>query len=81
MKLYFFLAMLTLIRFTGFAQSSTRQSIEESQPGWYKVYLFKGVKESKQMDNRVFSPAQLSVCDSFANWIQANYLPKGESVI
>ncbi len=76
MKLHFFFAMLALTRFTGFAQSKSQQSIEESQPGWYTVYLFKGVKEGKQMDNRIFSPAQLSICDSFVNWMQASYLPK-----
>jgi hypothetical protein len=59
------------------AQVTKQQSIEESELGWYKVYHFKGVKEGKKLDNRVFTPAQLSICDSLANWIQASYLPKG----
>jgi hypothetical protein len=36
----------------------------------------KGAKESKKMDNRVYSIAQLSICDSLVNWIQASYIPK-----
>ena len=59
------------------AQITQQQSIEESEFGWYKVYHFKGAKEIKKIDNRVFSIAQLSICDSLANWMQASYLPKG----
>lgn len=60
-----------------FAQITQQQSTEGSEPGWYKVYHFKGAKESKKLDNRVYSIAQLSICDSLANWMQASYLPKG----
>lgn len=60
-----------------FAQPVSRQSVEDSIIGWMKVYHFKGVKESKKVDNKLYSAAQLSVCDSFANWMQASYLPKG----
>jgi hypothetical protein len=59
------------------AQLSSSSSIEDSVFGWYKVYHFKGAKESQKMGNRVYSTAQLSVCDSLANWIQASYIPKG----
>jgi hypothetical protein len=59
------------------AQITHQQSIEDSVFGWYNVYHSKGVKESKKLDNRVFSSAQLSICDSLANWMQASYLPKG----
>jgi len=71
------LCSLTLCCPMGNAQITQQQSIEDSVFGWYKVYHFKGVKESKTMDNRVFSIAQLSMCDSLANWMQASYLPKG----
>ena len=60
-----------------FAQPVSRQSVEDSIIGWMKVYHFKGVKESKKFDNKLYSAAQLSLCDSFANWMQASYLPKG----
>jgi hypothetical protein len=59
------------------AQSTQQQSIEDSVFGWYKVYHFTGAKEIKTLDNRIFSIAQLSLCDSLANWMQASYLPRG----
>lgn len=52
-------------------------SLEDSVLGWMKVYNFKGSKEGMTVDHRVYSKAQLSICDSFANWIQASYIPKG----
>ncbi|MEX1241112.1 MAG: hypothetical protein WEB30_15415, partial [Cyclobacteriaceae bacterium] len=58
------------------AQPTKQQAIEETQPGWEKVYHFKGAKESIKLDNRTFSIAQLSISDSLANWMQASYLPK-----
>jgi len=67
---------VTLVTFS-FAQTNSQQSIEESELGWYKVYHFKGAKEIKKLDNRIYSIAQLSISDSLANWIQASYLPKG----
>ena len=60
-----------------FAQSVPKQQIEDSVIGWMKVYHFKGIKESKKVDDKIYSAAQLSLCDSFANWIQASYIPKG----
>jgi len=60
-----------------FAQTISHQSIEDSVIGWMKVYHFKGTKESKKVDDKFYSAAQLSICDSFANWIQASYIPKG----
>ena len=59
------------------AQEIPPQSIENSVLGWMKVYHFKGIKEPKKVDAKLYSPAQLSICDSLANWIQASYLPKG----
>ena len=59
------------------AQVTKQQSIEESELGWYKVYHYKGATETKRLDNRIFSIAQLSICDSLVNWIQASYMPKG----
>jgi hypothetical protein len=76
LKIYFSIAILLLNAGAAFAQVTTQQSIDESQPGWYKVYHYKGAKEIHKMDDRVFSIAQLSLCDSFANWIQASYIPK-----
>lgn len=74
------LIIITLLLSSGlFAQPITHQSIEDSVFGWYKVYHLKGAKESHKMDNRVYSIAQLSVCNTLVNWIQASYVPKGAS--
>ncbi len=54
-----------------------REDIQDSVIGWMKVYNFKGIKEGQKVDNKIYSAAQLSLCDSFANWMQASYIPKG----
>ena len=72
-----FICSLTLSGQIINAQITQQQSIEDSVFGWIKVYHLKGAKESKKIDNRVFSVAQLSICDSLVNWMQASYLPKG----
>jgi hypothetical protein len=59
------------------AQKTNQQIIADSSFGWMKIYNFKGYKTTKTLGNRTFSAAQLSLCDSFANWIQASYIPKG----
>ncbi|MBK8496704.1 MAG: hypothetical protein IPL50_18230 [Chitinophagaceae bacterium] len=60
-----------------FAQGVSKQSIEDSVIGWMKVYNFKGVKTGMKVDDKQYSANQVSICDSFANWIQASYIPKG----
>jgi len=55
------------------AQPIQRQSIEDSIIGWMKVYKYKGIKEPMQVDGKLYSAAQLSICDTLANWIQASY--------
>ena len=65
-----------MVSATSLAQVAERKHIEDTEPGWYKVYRFKGAKEPKKMDNRTYSIAQLSLIDSLANWMQASYLPK-----
>ena len=68
---------LLVCRLTTFAQPIPPQSIEDSVLGWMKVYNFKGAKAALKVDDKVYSAAQLSICDSLANWIQASYTPKG----
>ncbi len=60
-----------------YAQPIPSQSIEDSIIGWMKVYKYKGIKEPMQVDGKLYSAAQLSICDTLANWIQASYVPKG----
>ena len=45
--------------------------------GWMKIYKFKGAAKTVQVDDKKYSIAQLSIIDSFANWMQASYSPKG----
>ena len=59
------------------AQPIPSQSIEDSIIGWMKVYKYKGIKELMQVDGKHYSAAQLSICDTLANWIQASYIPTG----
>lgn len=77
MKYLFSLAFFVFFTEALFAQQIPRQSIEDSVIGWMKVYKFKGVKEGMKVDNKVYSANQISICDSFANWMQASYIPKG----
>jgi hypothetical protein len=59
------------------AQAVPPQSIEGKALGWMKIYDYKGAPAPIRMDGRVFSPAQLSIAQLFANWMQASYLPTG----
>jgi len=68
---------LLLFFYTAAAQKTDNQIIADSSFGWMKIYNFKGAKAPRQLGDRTFSIAQLSICDSFANWMQASYLPKG----
>ena len=77
MKKIFAVACLCIYYFISFSQPIPRQSIEDSVIGWNKVYNFKGVKEGIKVDNKIYSANQISLCDSFANWMQASYIPKG----
>ena len=73
----FLFCSLMLCSYGSDAHSTQQQSIEDSVFGWTRVYHFTGAKKTKTLDNRVFSIAQLSICDSLANWMQASYVPKG----
>ncbi|HEY9362383.1 MAG TPA: hypothetical protein VIQ00_03905 [Chitinophagaceae bacterium] len=77
MKKIFILSLLCIYYFISFSQLVPRQSIEDSVLGWMKVYNFKGAKAGMKVDDKVYSIMQLSLCDSFANWMQASYMPKG----
>ncbi|MDO9274391.1 MAG: hypothetical protein Q7T92_02445 [Lutibacter sp.] len=77
MKKIFLFSFLLVSAAISFAQQIPPKSIEDDVIGWMKVYHFKGVKEAKKVDDKLYSAAQLSICDSLANWIQASYIPKG----
>jgi hypothetical protein len=72
------LAMVLFLSGTALsAQAIAPQSIEDQVLGWIKVYDYKGVALLIKVDQRTYSPAQLSVAQLFANWMQASYLPTG----
>ena len=78
MKAYLFLiALLTAVSSRSSAQQIELQSIQDSVIGWMKVYRFTGVRSATAIDAKRYSPAQLSIMDSLANWIQASYTPRG----
>ena len=62
---------------TALAQPIPPRSIEDSVIGWKKVYHLKGAKEPLRFDDKTYSIAQLSLCDTLINWMQASYVPKG----
>ena len=45
--------------------------------GWMKIYDFKAATAPMTVDHRVYSTAQLSVANNFANWMQQSYVPVG----
>lgn len=45
--------------------------------GWIKIYNYKGALKPVTVGNKTYSKAQLSIIDSFGNWMQASYTPKG----
>ena len=77
MKIIIVSFILCFYSFQLFAQSTDLQTIAETSYGWMKIYNFKGAKAPQKLGDRTFSVPQLSICDSFANWIQASYIPKG----
>ena len=62
---------------TALAQPIPPRSIEDSVIGWKKIYHLKGAKEPLKFDDKTYSIAQLSICDSLINWMQSSYVPKG----
>lgn len=78
MRKYIFLLPIAMLTVNiSLAQHIPTESIEDSVLGWMKVYNFKGAKAGITVGDKVYSVHQLSICDSFANWIQASYVPKG----
>jgi hypothetical protein len=77
MKKIFVYSITLFIANNLLAQQIPMPSIKDSLLGWMKVYHFKGSKQSTRVDDKLYSANQLSLCDSFANWIQASYIPKG----
>ena len=45
--------------------------------GWVKVYNLESATKPLTIDNRVYSPAQMTVANNLMNWIQQSYVPVG----
>ncbi len=76
---YILCAVLT-VHVTALAQTGhfiPRESIADTVIGWIKVYNFTAPRKPLQVDDKLYSPAQLAIADAFASWIQASYVPKG----
>lgn len=74
------LPAVMIIHCTAFAQTEhfiSRQSLEDKALGWMAVHTVTGVRKPMKVDDKLYSPAQLALADSFATWMQASYLPKG----
>jgi len=68
---------LSLCATAPLAQAIKPPSIEDKVLGWIKIYDYKGATLPIKVDQRTYSPAQLSTAQLFANWMQASYLPAG----
>lgn len=47
----------------------------QTESGWQKIYRFKGATKPLISGDLRITAAQLSIADSFANWMQASYQP------
>jgi len=75
---YLVLSIITILSVTiSSAQKTDEQIIADSSFGWMKIYHYKGIKTPRTINGRTFSATQLSLVDTFCNWIQASYTPKG----
>ena len=73
-KLYIVLILFPAVIF---AQKSKYSDYENEIIGWKKVYNFPPATKSLQVDDKVYSAAQISITNQLANWMQMSYLPKG----
>jgi hypothetical protein len=69
---FLFLTITTCV----FAQNHN-EAYESLSIGWIKTYNYKGASKPLQVDEKKYSVSQLSIADSFANWMQASYKPIG----
>jgi hypothetical protein len=58
-------------------QEISRKDVDGRVFGWMKIYDFKDATAPMTVDHRVYSTAQLSAANNFANWIQQSYVPVG----
>jgi hypothetical protein len=73
--LIIFFALMTL---AGHAQvESQTEAYKDELIGWKVVYHFHGPRKPQQVDDKAYSPQQMSYMDTITNWMQASYTPRG----
>jgi hypothetical protein len=70
-------AIVTLLAAPARTQQIPPKDVEDRVFGWMKIYDFKAATAPMTVDHRVYSVAQLSISNNFANWIQQSYVPVG----
>jgi hypothetical protein len=70
-------ALLMGLTTTAVAAESAYDAYRDETLGWKKVYHFGPAQKALKVDDKVYSPAQISIAGQLANWMQASYLPKG----
>ena len=70
-------AIAMLLTVPARTQEIPRKDAEDRVFGWMKIYDLKDATAPMTVDHRVYSAAQLSVANNFANWIQQSYVPVG----
>ena len=70
-------AIAVLLTVPARTQSIPPAEVRDRVFGWMKIYDFKDATAPMTVDHRVYSTAQLSVANNFANWMQESYVPVG----
>ncbi|RXK62111.1 hypothetical protein ESA94_03605 [Lacibacter luteus] len=76
MKFFTITAIVLCHCYTSVAQYNYDE-YKQMYVGWIKIYNYKGALNPVTVENKTYSKAQLSIVDSFGNWMQASYTPKG----
>jgi hypothetical protein len=70
-------AIALLLTVPARTQEIRQEEAQDKVFGWMKIYDFKAATAPLTVDHRVYSIAQLSLANNFANWIQQSYVPVG----
>ena len=76
MRKFLLLPILLLPIFLA-AQQNKHDAYQNESIGWKKIYNWPPTNKSQQVDDKVYSAAQISIASLMANWMQISYTPKG----
>lgn len=74
MKTFYLLPLLWVVTVSSRAQQG---NYDGQALGWIKIYNYTTPTKPIKVDHRTYTIGQQSICNLFANWIQASYLPTG----